>query len=300
MYMQLDLRIAFGFGVAAYAIISALSITSSLAFTQSKTAGQEEKTGRIDPKHYVHRAISAPVKADRFHVKWSEVLTAVDDFHVDCSNDILIEGALLGACRIDHDGSLRGVTLHLRSASRIVIKGTLRAGDGIDAMEDGINGGDAGTLILEAPLIEHYGGELIGANRGDALGDGAQGGRGGNVTIKGWYIGPGIRGGNGGSGGRGLGSSSGGAGGVGGNGGTANAGSRGNGGSGGNSLSTPGDGGNGGAPGDATPGSGGEGGPGGESQQGPQGPAGASGSSGGTGEGGHGGNGSPGSGCPAL
>lgn len=106
-----------------------------------------------------------------------------------------------------------GGSIRLLSADTITLHGRLQPGPGTDGSEIGQSGGDAGNILIEAPVLRtsYF---RIRALSGGSGGAGADGGRGGSVEVRAaviWLGGPGdgnttLRAGSGGHGGDGVGS----------------------------------------------------------------------------------------------
>jgi hypothetical protein len=100
---------------------------------------------------------------------------------------IVIDGALraLQPRRSDTPGH----DIVLSSKEGIIVRGEIIGGEGYDALRIGEDGGDAGRLVLHAPVIITSK-PLIGPQGGDGGPGGGDGGRGGSVYILGNAHGP--------------------------------------------------------------------------------------------------------------
>lgn len=82
-----------------------------------------------------------------------------------------------------------GFDVVLSSKEAIIIRGQIVGGEGYDALQIGEDGGDAGRLVLHAPVIV-LAKPLVGPRGGDGGLGGGNGGKGGSVYILGTAHGP--------------------------------------------------------------------------------------------------------------
>lgn len=117
-------------------------------------------------------SLAGEVERTEFRVNYGKRVYATEDLKIICSVDAVIDGLIIAK---------PGVSVEIVSP-KIIIRGTIRGGDGSnrwDVLEAGQNGGD---VILNSPHIIIEGGAI---GRGGNAGPAGNGGNGGSIKLVG-------------------------------------------------------------------------------------------------------------------
>lgn len=149
-------------------------------------AAREAAPPRVDPVAGVPQRLSGTLEVDSFIVPAGTVVLVEDDWTVIAKKSIEIHGKLLVRSRCDHDTVKDGPLVKLEAAETIDVPGEIMGGAGKTEISEGSHGGAGSTIVLVAPMV-HVDGRVVGG-MGGGSGPSIEGGKGGDVVVKGAYL----------------------------------------------------------------------------------------------------------------